>query len=609
MQKAKGKRQKAKGILHSASCTHLAGERRTTNDERRTMPRSLLARVERTVDRHGLLEKGDQVLVALSGGADSVFLLLVLKALSGPRGLKLYAFHLNHQLRGRASDADERFVRKFCSEQEVPCTVRRVNIRRRSRKQKQSLEEAGRETRYRLLLATARKLGCGKIATGHNAGDNVETIIMNLVRGAGLTGLAGIPVKRESDQVTKWPSGQVISPDHWATRSLGHCPSYSAIFIIRPLIAMQRREFEDWLKTRGIRYCRDSSNTQLEFRRNLVRHRVLPLMEKMNSTLVPVLSRSSEILRDEDEFMERQADGALKRITVIEGNGVKVDTRKLRRLHSAIQRRIIRRLVPGLDADGVDKLVELSRSPAPKHLSIRENRVAWKEASGLYIGPATTNNGFRVRSLNVPGRTRIPELGLELEIERRNWKLEIGNWKLPEAAKCKVLGTTNDEVRSTNVRTSDFGLRTSHVRRSEVFDLRDITMPLIARPRCKGDRMIPFGGSTKKLKEIMIDDRIPRRLRDRLPVLCDRQGILWVVGSRRADRARIRPDTKEVLMVRAVEFPNAECEMQKAVGADPRVCPVQAQRSAPAAFCIDPTGRQPSAVSRQPLTGLRRAAS
>ncbi|MBQ2387863.1 MAG: tRNA lysidine(34) synthetase TilS [Clostridia bacterium] len=227
------------------------------------------------VTRYNLLKTGDRVTVALSGGADSTALLYGLLALREKFDLTVTAAHVNHMLRGEESDRDERFVRDLCEKLGVALSVGKFDIPA-LRKKGESGEECARRVRYAFLAEVAD----GKIATAHTADDNAETVLFNLIRGAGITGACGIPVKRDN--------------------------------IIRPLILCSRKDIENYCEKNGISFVTDSSNLTDDYTRNRIRHKIIPEMKEINPSLCDGVSRFSETLRDADELILSLAERAIK---------------------------------------------------------------------------------------------------------------------------------------------------------------------------------------------------------------------------------------------------------------------------------------------------------
>lgn len=288
---------------------------------------SIYGRFLDTVCAEVLLEPGNRVLVALSGGADSVCLFDLLLAARRELGIEVRAMHVNHRLRSAAAD-DEAAVRRLCTERGVELTVARRDVRRVAAVRGLSLEEAGREVRYEELERAARRLGCHRVALGHNAEDNLETILLNIVRGTGLSGVAGIPVRR-------------------------------GVFI-RPLLDIDRDSIRRHLVGRGIGWVEDESNRDPAFRRNLVRLQVLPALSVLNPAAAANARRLSRTLAAEDRFLDSRARECLDAVLCGPGRG-RVDTTKLGRYDEVLQRRAFRLLFPALDMAAVDRALDLAR--------------------------------------------------------------------------------------------------------------------------------------------------------------------------------------------------------------------------------------------------------
>lgn len=285
------------------------------------MPGRFLA----TLDRYRLIADGSRVLAAVSGGADSVALLDLLLLAARQRDWRVQAFHLNHGLRPGAS-SDERFVRELCRARGVPLTVSRADIGAWGRRLGLGVEEAGRELRYRRLEASARRLGCDVVALGHNADDNLETMLMNLCRGAGPRGLTGIPIRRGR--------------------------------FVRPLLDIGRNELREYLQARGEKWVEDTSNADLRFRRNLLRERVVPVLKQLNPGAVANARRAAELLRTEDRLLEALAANAVRAVVTSGGGCILIDTVKLRSYNDCLKRRVLRMAVPELDAGAVEQILD-----------------------------------------------------------------------------------------------------------------------------------------------------------------------------------------------------------------------------------------------------------
>ncbi len=275
-----------------------------------------------TVERYHLFPPESKVLVAVSGGPDSVCLLDLLRIFAPERKILLIGFHLNHRLRETAR-RDETFVRGLFGTE--PLVVVRADVRRYAQRHGLGIEEAARFVRYRHMERIAGKMGCTRVALGHNANDNLETMLFNLARGAGLSGLAGIPVQR-------------------------------GIFV-RPLLDLEREDIVRYLRARGLDWVEDETNKDIAFKRNLLRLQVVPALKTVNPEVVTNARRASVLLRDEDDFLDALARAALERVAKVSRNRVSVDCRVFEEYNRCLKRRIVRILIPGLDADAVERVV------------------------------------------------------------------------------------------------------------------------------------------------------------------------------------------------------------------------------------------------------------
>lgn len=235
------------------------------------------ARVLEFIREHHMADGGDGVLAAVSGGADSVCLLLILAGLQKELGIRLYAFHLNHGLRGDEADRDEKFTEELCRELGILCVIAREDVAAFAESKGMSEEEAGRHLRYRHLEEEAKRLSCSHIAAAHHQDDDVETVLMNMFRGSGLKGLGGIrPVRGK---------------------------------IIRPLLCLRRQEIEAYLKEQGRSWCEDSTNRTEHYGRNRVRNVLLPwIREHVNSQAEKHILKVSSLAAQADEYFESQAE-------------------------------------------------------------------------------------------------------------------------------------------------------------------------------------------------------------------------------------------------------------------------------------------------------------
>ncbi len=271
------------------------------------------SKVLATVSEYAMLEKGAVVVAALSGGADSVSLVRALKSLEETLDIRVCACHLNHGLRGEESDSDERFCAELCEKLGIPLEKRRVEVGKLLRPH-ESVEQAARRIRYEFFEETLRKFGSSVLATAHTASDNAETVLFNLTRGTGISGLCGIP----------------------PIRGLG-----SGCRVVRPLLQCTRAEVEAYLTGLGQGFVTDKTNLSEDYSRNRIRLNVISELEKINPSLQPVIFRMTKILREDDDFLEELSDKALSDAS----SGRGWDAAALSRLPKPVKARAIRRIL------------------------------------------------------------------------------------------------------------------------------------------------------------------------------------------------------------------------------------------------------------------------
>ena len=331
-------------------------------------------------EKYGMLPRGSRVLCAVSGGADSMCLLHMLRSKSEELGIEVAAAHYEHGLRGEESLRDARFVEKFCRDNNILCVVSHGNVAQYAEKNGLGTEEAARLLRYEFLKRTADELDCGRIATAHNADDNAETVIFNLCRGAGLAGLCGIPPVRGR--------------------------------IVRPLLDMTRAEIERYLDSNGVPHVEDSTNALDDYSRNIIRHRVTPVMRELNPRFAEAALRTAELMRQDGDFIDGAARGFIEK----NFDGESVGTRSLAVLHPALAGRVFRMLCPkSLSQAHVEAALALTRGSGLAFLDLPGIRLR-REQGRIYFG-ADEHIEIKEREL-IPGETlHIPEAGLLIRSE------------------------------------------------------------------------------------------------------------------------------------------------------------------------------------------------
>ena len=285
----------------------------------------ILKKVEQTIEKFNLLKENDRIVVALSGGPDSVAMLYLLNKLKKKRRLYLHIAHLNHLLRDEEANQDALFVKELAGKLKTPLASQSIKVKDFAKEMKLSLEEAGRRLRYDFLLSVAKEVQADKIALGHNQDDQAETVLMRLLRGSGVSGLRGIP----------------------ATRKLNNC------LIIRPLIELRRCEILSFLSKKHIAFRTDSSNSENLYFRNKIRNKLIPLLEKnFNPRIKEVLVNLAENLTCDFDFLEKAGIKGLKTVRTSSNNhGLSINLKKYSGLHKAMQKLVNRLAIKELKGD------------------------------------------------------------------------------------------------------------------------------------------------------------------------------------------------------------------------------------------------------------------
>ena len=332
-------------------------------------------------ENHSMLSAGETVLAAVSGGADSVCMLHILLDLSKKIGFSLCAAHFNHMLRGEEADRDEVFVKNLCASLSIPFYAGRGDVSAFAVEHGKSTEEAARILRYNFLQQTAEKTGAAKIATAHNADDNAETVILNLVRGTGLAGLRGIPPVRGN--------------------------------IIRPIMCLTRHEVEAYLSANSISYVTDSTNSEDVYSRNKLRHHVIPILRELNPRMSESILRTSDVLRQDEDYLVCEA----KRIISENTKGDRITASCLTTLPKSISSRVIRLMAnTSLSASMISDVLALCQSSDPSAQLNLPGIVVRREYEDIVFG-TPEDVTFKEITLVLGEPAVISQLNLEVSLE------------------------------------------------------------------------------------------------------------------------------------------------------------------------------------------------
>ena len=438
----------------------------------------MLPRAEELSAEYAMLLPGTAVLCALSGGADSMCLL---HWLTTRPGVTVRAAHFDHHLRGAESDGDADFVRAQCAALGVPLTVGGADVAAAAREAGTGIEETARELRYAFLRETAAETGCGLIATAHNADDNAETLLLHLVRGTGLQGLTGIPPRRE--------------------------------LLVRPLLTTTRAEILAYLERHRLPHREDSSNADLRYTRNRLRAQVMPVLQELNPRFLDSSAAAIRSLRSDNDYLNAQAAQVCANARWAEDDLV-IEARYLAQLPPALAPRAARRLMEMMGDGSTDcsaahlnGIVELARGADPSALLFLPHGVLVQRVYGDLL--------FTTQTGPLPPLTETP--------------LDFDGVTAPENSRwsCRCQPCVCPEEPEKGV----WYLR------------RDALGPeAVLRPRQPGDELAVAGRSgTKSVKKWLIDAKLPRREREQVPLLCDRDGVAALAGFGPAAERLARP--------------------------------------------------------------------
>lgn len=447
-----------------------------------------------TINKYNMLQKGDKVVLGVSGGADSVALLRLLCQQREELYLTLFVVHIDHGIRGIEAKRDEDFVRDLCVQFEVEFTSKTFDVPKMAKEMGVTEEECGRFIRYEEFKKCLEANNANKIAVAHNLNDQAETLIMRLCRGTGLTGLSGISPVRDN--------------------------------IIRPLIECTRSEIEDYLESLSQPYCTDSTNLKEDYARNKIRLSLLPYMQKeINGGVINNLAKTAELLSAEDKYMEEQAEIAYKNsLEKITENAVYLRVEDLEKLPEVILRRVIRKGyrafikdIKDLTLRHITLVIQLLSSGTGKRINLVKGLGAQREYEFIKLTQSAktqTENFCYALDEDIP--IFVKEAGIYVEISKKTKKID-GN---------------------------------SHMVCTKAFDCDKISGVLEVRNRKTGDLIsINKENGHKKIKDFFIDQKIPFEERSQVVLITCKNQVLWAVGRRCGEYFIANSETKNKLYI------------------------------------------------------------
>jgi tRNA(Ile)-lysidine synthase len=472
--------------------------------------RAIERRVLRYVTSQGLIAHGETVVAGVSGGADSTALLLLLTRLAPKLDISVRAAHFDHQLRGKKTSKEERqTVESLCGALGVPLTTGAGDVRAFAREKRLGIEEAARELRYAFLARAAHDTGARSVAVGHTADDQVETVLMHVLRGSGLTGLAGM-LPRSS-----WPVATERGRD---------------LALVRPLLETRRSETEAYCREMGREPLEDATNRLARYKRNVVRNELLPLLRAHVPGVDASLLRLAKAAASERQALEAAAARELETAATFEDGAVRMSIASLRRAPAGLLPQIMRLGATRLLGDARDlgerhlrAMSAAVEKPAGTELDLPRGLHLRVEYDEIVLTPREVETKVASLPLGgielaVPGSTTAGNWQIEASLLDGEARLPVGMAPLPDGAWEAKL------------------------------DADALAGSLSVRRRRAGDRFRPLGmEGEKKLQDIFVDAKVRRSDRDNVPVVCDSAGIVWVAGYRPAERVKVTPSTRRIL--------------------------------------------------------------
>ena len=492
------------------------------------------------VQEHGLIEEQSHIIAGVSGGADSMCLLVLLKRLSGDMGFELTAVHVNHHLRGKEADEDEAFVKEFCQERDIRCVAVQADVAGYAEKRGLSIEEAGRIARYQTFRQVAEKIreSSGeekktpviKAAVAHHMDDNAETVLLNLTRGTGLKGLRGMQ-----------PSGERFG-----------------VVVIRPLLCLGREDIEEFLEDEGIGFRTDSTNQEDEYARNKIRLHVLPELTRINPKASEHINEAAAAIVRAQEFIERESRKAIQVITDERAEGIYIDLRRFGELDVVVREQIIRDLteqIAGTLKDvgrvHIESVLDLENRQTGRRVTLPYDVIAIRSYSNIIMRRASGGDKL-AQDMTEYARNKLVEEYVdapEMHTRKEPEEFVIDPSHLPaEPVRFALWDDMEVELCLVHVNAVTRKQLTAKNMYTKAFDCAKIKGNLILRkpdPR----ELIQFSGGSKTIRKFFVDEKVPREERDDVLVFSDEEEIMWIIGYRMSEAYKITDMTNLALQV------------------------------------------------------------
>lgn len=484
------------------------------------------------IEEHGMIAAGDKIVTGVSGGADSVCLLLMLLAYGKKTPLSLAVVHVNHGIRAEAEE-DARYVEELCRRNGIPFFPVQEDVRGLALREGCSEEDAGRRVRYEAFRRAARQAGCSRIAVAHNANDNAETMLFHLFRGSGIKGIGGIaPVRKDADGME----------------------------VIRPILCLQRREVEEYLRQRRTAWRTDITNNSDDYSRNRIRHHILSYAEEeVVQGAAGHMCRTAGMLRETEDYLEEQTEEALKKCLIPEGGGGFVlDAESFGDFHIVLQKRMILSLMERLSPTGKDisavhvlDVLTLFEREEHRRIVLPFGIEAWRQYGRVELNRRA---GDDLGEETPGGAGSQGEIRSEESWRGEPRRVELGEEIFAKPVLCSLKGVGTMEISAFFIKKGQEVPRNQY---TKWFDYDKIEKYVTFRSRCSGDFLTVADGSGgmnhKSLKNYMITEKIPRQRRDEIPVAAVGNHVLWLVGWRISEYFKVGENTERILQMRWIQ--------------------------------------------------------
>jgi len=462
----------------------------------------ILEKIENTIKAHRLINKGDKVLIGVSGGPDSVCLLDLFFKIKDRYNLEIFIIHINHELRGKDSEMDQILVINLAKKYQIPIIIKKINVKNYQKKNKLSLEEAARDLRHQVFSRACQQKKINKVALAHTSSDQVETVLMNFLRGAGIKGLSGMHYCKDFKVLT---NNKQIN-----------------FQIIRPLLDCSKKEILNYLKQERLNFNLDKTNFNLNFTRNRIRHEVIPIFKKINPSIEENILAQAKLFQDISQSVETTIKPIIKS-SYFDKDKAELSLKKWERINGFYKKEVIlaflRKFSSTKDiySPQIEEIVDLlENSSTGSYKILPSGLVIYKNYDKLIISYKNLlfdKKKIKKQQIKIPGITELPEIQVKIETNFSNKK------------------------KSGNQDTA-------------FIDFKKTGKDIFVRSRKSGDRFQPTGlAGSKKVQDFLIDAKIPKFLRDNVPILVDKKDkIIWL-GGLRQDRQFIASKNSEKILI------------------------------------------------------------